>query len=96
MKKILLVSLFPLLLLTGCSNSNTGNWFKQDTSAEMADQDREHCETQSRSSANRSLQSDPLGEVNTSDNQISKILETEQHQFNLIGECMRSKGYDSF
>lgn len=96
MKKVLLASLFPLLLLAGCSGSNTGSWSKQDTSAEMADQDREQCEAESRSSANTSLQSDPIGEINTTGGQVDRVLEAEKQQFDLVGECMRAKGYNNF
>lgn len=95
MKKVLLASLFPLFLLVGCSGSNSGEWSKSGMSAEMAAQDREQCEAESRSSANNSLHADPLTVVNT-DSQVSQVLESEQHQFNLVGECMRAKGYNNF
>lgn len=96
MKNALFAYLFPLFLLSGCSGSNTGNWSKPDTSAEMAAQDREQCETQSRSSANKGLQSDPIGEINTNGDRVNRVLEVEKQQFDLVGKCMRAKGYNSF
>ncbi|VEJ56076.1 hypothetical protein [Pragia fontium] len=95
MGKILVVSLLSLFVLAGCNSTPTvGNWFKINTSAEEADNDRIQCETESKLSANPAFHRDPVGEVD-SDQVIDSGLIREQQQINLVGECMRAKGYSN-
>ncbi|MBK5145429.1 hypothetical protein I2494_17210 [Budviciaceae bacterium BWR-B9] len=96
MGKVLIVSLLSLFVLAGCNSApEVGNWSKAGASAQTADADRVQCEKESRSSANNSYHSDPLNETG-SDETVNKILVKEQQQVDLVGECMREKGYTNF
>lgn len=97
MGKILIVSLLAIFTLAGCNSSPTvGNWSKENTSAEEANSDRVQCETESKSFTHiASFHQDPVGEIDPSQT-IDSMLIKEKQQADLVGECMRNKGYSNY